>query len=93
MSPVVDRPIALSTGEMGNDAKDKESFFDQCGEANRFTIHEIIGKGSYGVVCSATDIAALVEERLLVPRVVAHLARRKRDMSDPDTRTPKARGF
>ena len=30
---------------MGNDAKDKESFFDQCGEANRFTIHEIIGKG------------------------------------------------
>ena len=40
---------------MGNDAKDKESFFDQCGEANRFTIHEIIGKGSYGVVCSATD--------------------------------------
>ena len=55
MSPVVDRPIALSTGEMGNDAKDKESFYDQCGEANRFTIHEIIGKGSYGVVCSATD--------------------------------------
>ena len=55
VSPVVDRPIALSTGEMGNDAKDKESFFDQCGEANRFTIHEIIGKGSYGVVCSATD--------------------------------------
>ena len=40
---------------MGNDAKDKASFFDQCGEANRFTIHEIIGKGSYGVVCSATD--------------------------------------
>ena len=52
---MLDRPIALSTGEMGNDAKDKESFFDQCGEANRFTIHEIIGKGSYGVVCSATD--------------------------------------
>jgi mitogen-activated protein kinase 1/3 len=40
---------------MGNDARDKESFFDSCGEANRFTIHEIIGKGSYGVVCSATD--------------------------------------
>ena len=24
-------------------------------EANRFTIHEVVGKGSYGVVCSATD--------------------------------------
>mmetsp|Transcript_2070 Transcript_2070/g.8012 ORF Transcript_2070/g.8012 Transcript_2070/m.8012 type:complete len:395 (+) Transcript_2070:223-1407(+) len=40
---------------MGNDAKDKANFFTECGEANRFTIHEIIGKGSYGVVCSATD--------------------------------------
>jgi len=30
-------------------------FFTEYGEANRFTIHEVIGKGSYGVVCSATD--------------------------------------
>jgi mitogen-activated protein kinase 1/3 len=32
-----------------------EDFFTEYGEANRFTIHEVIGKGSYGVVCSATD--------------------------------------
>ena len=34
---------------------DQNSFFTEYGEANRFTIHEVIGKGSYGVVCSATD--------------------------------------
>lgn len=36
-------------------AMDADSFFTEYGEANRFTIHEVIGKGSYGVVCSATD--------------------------------------
>eukprot|EP00239_Pterosperma_sp_CCMP1384_P004229 CAMPEP_0197856538 /NCGR_PEP_ID=MMETSP1438-20131217/28748_1 /TAXON_ID=1461541 /ORGANISM="Pterosperma sp., Strain CCMP1384" /LENGTH=583 /DNA_ID=CAMNT_0043472023 /DNA_START=235 /DNA_END=1986 /DNA_ORIENTATION=+ len=30
-------------------------FFTEYGEANRYIIHEIIGKGSYGVVCAATD--------------------------------------
>lgn len=30
-------------------------FFTEYGEANRYTIKEVIGKGSYGVVCSATD--------------------------------------
>ena len=34
---------------------DNTSFFTEYGEANRFSIHEVIGKGSYGVVCSATD--------------------------------------
>ena len=34
---------------------DNKSFFTEYGEANRFSIHEVIGKGSYGVVCSATD--------------------------------------
>ena len=34
---------------------DNNSFFTEYGEANRFSIHEVIGKGSYGVVCSATD--------------------------------------
>lgn len=30
-------------------------FFEVYGEANRYTIHEMVGKGSYGIVCSATD--------------------------------------
>lgn len=30
-------------------------FFHEYGEVNRWSITEIIGKGSYGVVCSARD--------------------------------------
>ncbi|CAA7408435.1 unnamed protein product [Spirodela intermedia] len=30
-------------------------FFTEYGDANRFKIQEVIGKGSYGVVCSAID--------------------------------------
>ncbi|KAE8663700.1 Mitogen-activated protein kinase 8 [Hibiscus syriacus] len=30
-------------------------FFSEYGDANRFKIQEVIGKGSYGVVCSAID--------------------------------------
>jgi len=30
-------------------------FFTEYGEANRYSIKEVIGKGSYGVVCSAVD--------------------------------------
>ncbi|XP_041994451.1 mitogen-activated protein kinase 20-like [Salvia splendens] len=30
-------------------------FFSEYGDASRFKIHEIVGKGSYGVVCSAVD--------------------------------------
>eukprot|EP01018_Ginkgo_biloba_P026854 Gb_19911 [translate_table: standard] len=30
-------------------------FFTEYGEANRYQIQEVIGKGSYGVVCSAID--------------------------------------
>lgn len=30
-------------------------FFSEYGEVNRWAITEIIGKGSYGVVCSARD--------------------------------------
>ena len=40
---------------MSSGSMDQNSFFTEYGEANRFTIHEVIGKGSYGVVCSATD--------------------------------------
>eukprot|EP00798_Chlamydomonas_sp_ICE-L_P027646 gene27646-7285_t len=30
-------------------------FLDGVGEANRYSIREVIGKGSYGIVCSAVD--------------------------------------
>lgn len=33
----------------------EREFFTEYGEAGRYKLHEIIGKGSYGVVCSATD--------------------------------------
>ncbi|BDA42491.1 Mitogen-activated protein kinase 15 [Coccomyxa sp. Obi] len=35
---------------------DTKEFFTEYGEANRYAIKEVIGKGSYGVVCSAVDI-------------------------------------
>lgn len=34
---------------------DVKEFFTEYGEANRYAIKEVIGKGSYGVVCSAVD--------------------------------------
>lgn len=34
---------------------DVHDFFTEYGEANRYQIKEVIGKGSYGVVCSALD--------------------------------------
>lgn len=33
----------------------KTFFAAECAEANRYTIQEIIGKGSYGIVASAVD--------------------------------------
>eukprot|EP00798_Chlamydomonas_sp_ICE-L_P023027 gene23027-30219_t len=33
----------------------RQDFFSDVGEANRYAIKEVIGKGSYGVVCSAVD--------------------------------------
>jgi mitogen-activated protein kinase 1/3 len=33
----------------------KFMFFSECSEMNRYQVEEIIGKGSYGVVCSAID--------------------------------------
>lgn len=34
---------------------DAATFFTEYGESSRFTILEVIGRGSYGVVCSAID--------------------------------------
>ena len=39
----------------GRQKMDTKEFFTEYGEANRYTIKEVIGKGSYGVVCSAMD--------------------------------------
>ncbi|KAG6489004.1 mitogen-activated protein kinase 10-like [Zingiber officinale] len=45
---------------MQQDQRKKNSpeldFFSEYGDANRYKIQEVIGKGSYGVVCSAIDI-------------------------------------
>uniref|UniRef100_A0A0D9Z367 mitogen-activated protein kinase n=1 Tax=Oryza glumipatula TaxID=40148 RepID=A0A0D9Z367_9ORYZ len=41
------RAVVLSLSEM--------DFFTEYGEGNRYKIEEVIGKGSYGVVCSALD--------------------------------------
>ena len=37
------------------DERHSPQFFTEYGEANRYSIKEVIGKGSYGVVCSAVD--------------------------------------
>jgi hypothetical protein len=34
---------------------DAATFFTEYGETSRYTILEVIGRGSYGVVCSAID--------------------------------------
>eukprot|EP00250_Pteridium_aquilinum_P011171 c19883_g1_i2 orf=1119-2843(+) len=42
-------------------------FFTEYGEANRYKIQEIIGKGSYGIVCSALD--TYTGERVAIKRI------------------------
>ncbi|KAI9092726.1 hypothetical protein K1719_027523 [Acacia pycnantha] len=38
-----------------NQSSTEIEFFSEYGDANRYKIQEVIGKGSYGVVCSAID--------------------------------------
>lgn len=42
-------------------------FFSEYGDANRFKIQEVIGKGSYGVVCSAVD--TLTNEKVAIKKI------------------------
>ncbi|XP_010517835.1 PREDICTED: mitogen-activated protein kinase 20-like [Camelina sativa] len=42
-------------------------FFSDYGDANRFKIQEVIGKGSYGVVCSAID--TLTGEKVAIKKI------------------------
>jgi hypothetical protein len=48
-------PETAAAAAVIDSAQHVRDFFQAYGEANRYTIHEVIGKGSYGVVCSATD--------------------------------------
>ncbi|GIL65367.1 hypothetical protein Vafri_19022 [Volvox africanus] len=50
-------PQASANGTNGRSMLDTRDFFAEAvhAEANRYTIKEVIGKGSYGVVCSAVD--------------------------------------
>ncbi|KAF7833514.1 Mitogen-activated protein kinase 10 [Senna tora] len=51
--------LFLCRQRMQQDQRKKSStemeFFSEYGDANRYKIQEVIGKGSYGVVCSAID--------------------------------------
>lgn len=42
-------------------------FFSEYGDANRFKVREVIGKGSYGVVCSAVD--TLTNEKVAIKKI------------------------
>ncbi|XP_051210365.1 mitogen-activated protein kinase 7 isoform X2 [Lolium perenne] len=42
-------------GEQRTKSAEEMGFFSEYGDASRYKIQEIIGKGSYGVVCSAID--------------------------------------
>ncbi|KAJ7300127.1 hypothetical protein O6H91_21G045400 [Diphasiastrum complanatum] len=45
----------MQTGDSRRKSMVDVNFFTEYGEANRYKIQEVIGKGSYGVVCSAID--------------------------------------
>ena len=49
-----DQPTSHEEGQHNNQRRENE-FFSEFEDANRYSVHEVIGKGSYGVVCSATD--------------------------------------
>ncbi|PAN18107.1 hypothetical protein PAHAL_3G178900 [Panicum hallii] len=46
---------AVAQAEQRKKNSPEMDFFSEYGDANRYKIQEIIGKGSYGVVCSAID--------------------------------------
>ena len=49
-----DQPTSHEEGQHNNQRRENE-IFSEFEDANRYSVHEVIGKGSYGVVCSATD--------------------------------------
>jgi serine/threonine protein kinase len=47
--------LTLQASSKARNMPDVKDFFTDSGEANRYTIREVVGKGSYGIVCSAID--------------------------------------
>jgi len=52
---------------MSRSSVEPRDFFTDCGESSRYQIKEIIGKGSYGVVCSAVD--KLTGEKVAIKKI------------------------
>ncbi|XP_044984433.1 mitogen-activated protein kinase 10-like [Hordeum vulgare subsp. vulgare] len=50
-----DRPVRQPVMQRSKSSAEVD-FFTEYGDANRYKIQEVIGKGSYGVVCSALDL-------------------------------------
>mmetsp|Transcript_711 Transcript_711/g.1479 ORF Transcript_711/g.1479 Transcript_711/m.1479 type:complete len:572 (-) Transcript_711:660-2375(-) len=50
-----------------NAVMNQGEFFTEYGEMSRYTIHEVVGKGSYGVVCSATD--NISQEKVAIKKI------------------------
>lgn len=57
--------IMLSDQPKKNSAE--MDFFSEYGDANRYKIQEVVGKGSYGVVCSAVD--TLTGEKVAIKKI------------------------
>ncbi|KAG6504701.1 hypothetical protein ZIOFF_037037 [Zingiber officinale] len=57
-------PVAVLRG--GSNSPELE-FFSEYGDASRYKIQEVIGKGSYGVVCSAIDV--LTGEKVAIKKI------------------------
>jgi serine/threonine protein kinase len=51
------QPVRDNNGPSSSGASELHTFFSEWCEAKRYTVQEVIGKGSYGVVCAAVDNA------------------------------------
>jgi serine/threonine protein kinase len=65
IQPMRDNDGPSAGGSIGGCGVD--GFFHGWSEAKRYTVHELIGKGSYGVVCSATD--NVTGERVAIKKI------------------------
>mmetsp|Transcript_28012 Transcript_28012/g.71404 ORF Transcript_28012/g.71404 Transcript_28012/m.71404 type:complete len:545 (-) Transcript_28012:1250-2884(-) len=51
------QPVRDTNAPSSSGASELHTFFSEWCEAKRYTVQEVIGKGSYGVVCAAVDNA------------------------------------
>ncbi|XP_051115147.1 mitogen-activated protein kinase 9-like isoform X1 [Andrographis paniculata] len=64
----VNFPISAPSMDPHKKQKDVEAeFFTEYGESSRYHVQEVVGKGSYGVVCSAID--AYTGERVAIKKI------------------------